>query len=487
MGVLHVEDRVLVVLLERQVHFEGELGVGLAADQEEAHRVAAGPVDEVAQGDVAAGALGDLDLLAPAQDGHHLVQHVVRVAGWNAHPCGLQARTHAGDGAVVVAALDVDDLDEAPLPLVDVIRHIGHEVGVGRGRRPTFLCSTFRRRLAHHAVLVVAVVGAAQPQCAVFLVGLAGVHQPLHRLRHPPGGVQAGLEVVVVKAHAEGAQVQVLLVAQVGHRELADAVQVLRVARGGGGAVVGLDRLERSEVGSDVGDVLAVVGVFRPGGVSRLVAQQPRLRGACQRGDLHPGVVVIELPVHLPALAVHQVAHRVAQRRLPAVAHVQRAGRVGRDELHHHLPAVGRLRAEGLAGLQHLAHHRLLGRSRQAQVDEARAGDLESLHPVVHLGLAAQGLDQRLGHFTGVLLQRSRQGHGAGDGQIAVRGLAWGFERGFERGVWGYFGERRAQRHEQRLAGLFHEGDSRGGGCSRDGLGARRLGMFRAEGPVPRS
>jgi hypothetical protein len=57
MGVLHVEHRVLVVLLERQVDVEGELGVGLAADQEEAHRVAAGPVDQVAQRDVAAARL----------------------------------------------------------------------------------------------------------------------------------------------------------------------------------------------------------------------------------------------------------------------------------------------------------------------------------------------------------------------------------------------------------------------------------------------
>jgi hypothetical protein len=37
----------------------------------------------------------------------------------------------------------------------------------------------------------------------------------------------------VVELHAEGLQVQVLLVAQVGHRELADAVQIVRVAAGG--------------------------------------------------------------------------------------------------------------------------------------------------------------------------------------------------------------------------------------------------------------
>jgi hypothetical protein len=67
--VLHVEDRVLVVLLEGQVDVEGELGVGLAAQHEEADGVAARPVDQIAQRHVAAGALGDLDLLAAA---HHV-------------------------------------------------------------------------------------------------------------------------------------------------------------------------------------------------------------------------------------------------------------------------------------------------------------------------------------------------------------------------------------------------------------------------------
>ena len=75
---------------------------------------------------------------------------------------------------------------------------------------------------------------------------------------------------------------------------------------------------------------------------------------------------------------------------------------------------------------------------------------------MVHLGLAAHCVHQGLGHLARVLLQGPRQRHGAGDGQIAVRGLAGRFERGFDGGVWGRFSERRAQRHEQRLAGLFH-------------------------------
>ena len=131
MGVLHVVDRVVVVLGHGQIHIEGVFGVGLAAQQEEAHRVLAGPLDQVAQRHIAAGALADLDLFAALDHAHHGVQHVVGVALRNAHIGRLQAGAHAGNGAVVVRALDVDDLGEATLPLGDVVGHIGHKVGVG--------------------------------------------------------------------------------------------------------------------------------------------------------------------------------------------------------------------------------------------------------------------------------------------------------------------------------------------------------------------
>jgi hypothetical protein len=151
----------------------------------------------------------------------HLVQHVVGVAGRDAHARGLQPGAHAGHGAVVVGALHVDDLGEAALELVDVVGHVGHEVRVRAVG------------LAHHAVLVVAVVGGAQPQRAVLFVGLAGGHQACHGGFDAAAGVQAAFEEVVVELQPEGLQVQVLLVAQVGHRELADAVEVGHVARGG--------------------------------------------------------------------------------------------------------------------------------------------------------------------------------------------------------------------------------------------------------------
>ena len=90
------------------------------------------------------------------------MQHIVGVALWNAHASRLQASAHAGDGAVVVGALNVDHLGETALPLGDVIGHVGHKVGVGAVA------------FAHYAVFVVTIIGGLEPQCTVLLVGLAG-------------------------------------------------------------------------------------------------------------------------------------------------------------------------------------------------------------------------------------------------------------------------------------------------------------------------
>src|SRR5690606_15065385 len=117
-------------------------------------------------------ALGDFHLLAAAHDGDHLVQHVVGPALRNADAERLQAGAHTGDGAVVIGALLVDDTLEAALPLVGVVGDIGHEVGI------TAVA------LAHDAVLVIAEAGGAQPQRAIFFIGMAAAYQRLHRIFH---------------------------------------------------------------------------------------------------------------------------------------------------------------------------------------------------------------------------------------------------------------------------------------------------------------
>ena len=77
-----------------------------------------------------------------------------------------------------------------------------------------------------------------------------------------------------------------------------------------------LHGLAGEEVGGDVGDVVAVVGRLGPAGVARLQALQARLHRAGQRGDLHAGVVVIELARAPASPGLEQVADRVAQRGL---------------------------------------------------------------------------------------------------------------------------------------------------------------------------
>ena len=150
---------------------------------------------------------------------------------------------------MVIGALHVDRDAKAALPLGDVIGDVRHEIGeraVG---------------LAHHAVLVVAVVGRAQPQRAVFLVGLAAGDERVDRRVDLAVGVEARLQVVDVEAHAELLQVEVLLVPQVRDREAPHGVQVVDLAaRLDRLAVERVHGLLREEVVGDVLDVLAVVG-----------------------------------------------------------------------------------------------------------------------------------------------------------------------------------------------------------------------------------
>ena len=147
MRVLHVVDRVVVVFSYRQIHVEGVFGIGLAAEQEEAHRVFAGPLDQIAQGDVASSALRNFDFFATAHHAHHGVQNIVRVALRNTHIRRLQSSAHTCDGAVVVAALDIHHTRKSTLPFGDVVGDIRYKVGE---------CAV---GFAHDAVFVVAIVG----------------------------------------------------------------------------------------------------------------------------------------------------------------------------------------------------------------------------------------------------------------------------------------------------------------------------------------
>ena len=238
---------------------------------------------------------------------------------------------------------------------------------------------------------------------------------------------------------------------------MADGIQVVDVAGGGDFAVVGFDTLAGDEVTRNVGNVVAVVSRLGPGRVAWLEAFGTRLRAGRQGVDLHAGVVVIKLAKHVPALAGKKLANRVAQRSLAAVAHVQRAGGVGRDKFNQHLP-VRRdwLEAIVFAGGQHLAHGLLLGFGLEPEVDEARAGDLDGIDPALVDRQGHQGGMQTFSDLARIELERLGQLHGRGGGKVAMGGHLGGFEGGFGAGTGGELFQLSGQGREQFLFDLVH-------------------------------
>ena len=248
-----------------------------------------------------------------------------------------------------------------------------------------------------------------------------------------------------------------MLAAQIGHGKLADGVQVLDVAAGGDFAVVGFDALAGDEVTRDVGNVVAVVSRLGPGCVAGLEAFGARLRAGRQGVDLHAGIVVIKLTKHIPALAGVELANRVTQRRLAAVAHVQRAGWVGRDKFDQHfLIWHHRLETVAFAGSQHFAHGLLLGFGLEPEVDEARAGDLNRINPaLVDRQCHQRGL-QTFGELARIELERLGQLHGRRRGKVAMGSHLGRLESGLGTGTGAELFQLSGQGREQFLFDLVH-------------------------------
>ncbi len=202
---------------------------------------------------------------------------------------------------MMIRSLDVDCAHEATLPLGDVIRNVWDEVRVRSVA------------LAHHAILVISIIGRAQPQRAVTLVSRTVRNEPIDGLGHLSISVQARLEIVRVELDAERLEIQILLGAQLANRELAHA---------------GLAVVTRR----DLADVLAVIAAFRDrDGATRGV--DVRLHAALEVLDLDAGIVVVELARHAPPGALEQRRYGIAERRLAAVTYVQWPGRVCGHEL----------------------------------------------------------------------------------------------------------------------------------------------------------
>ena len=133
----------------------------------------------------------------------------------------------------MIRALLVDDARKTAPPLVQMIGHVRHEIGVAAVA------------LAHHPVFVVAEIGGAQPQRIILLVGVAAGDQLVDRLLDFAIGVQRGLQREHIEVHPEGAQIEVLFAAQISHREMADRLGIVHIAGGLHMLVVRFHRLLR--------------------------------------------------------------------------------------------------------------------------------------------------------------------------------------------------------------------------------------------------
>ena len=259
------------------------------------------------------------------------------------------------------------------------------------------------------------------------------------------------------RGNAEAAQVEVLLVAQVGDGEAADRLEVVRVARGHDRLHVRRAGRFAREIGlRDVGDVGAPIAVGGEVRVVRPDRTRARLHRQGQVADLRAGVVVVELARHAPAGGLEQRAERIAERGLPAVADVQRPGWVGRDELDQHLARAAGVRrppAEGRPFREHPRHHRPSRLRRQAKIDESGPGHLGRLEQATAIG-REQGVADRLGEIARLASRHARELQRDVRREIAVLGLLRPVEldlRQLGRGIAERAGRRLAHEGRQRL------------------------------------
>ncbi len=402
--VLDLVDGVLLGLVERHVEVEQELGVRLAHLEEEARDVDAHLLVQLAQRHAGARALRELDLLAVALHAHHLVQDVLGVALREAERA--HSAQDARNRAVVVGALDVDHAVIAAVPLVLVVRDVREEVR----RHPV--------APDHHTVLLISELGGSEPGSAVLLVDEAGLSQLPHRLVHETVGVEGGLQEVLVEVHPEVAQITILLRPQELDGERADLVERLgRVVR----EVLVADLVD--ERLRNLGHVAASIAVDR----QRLVVPEelPVARTHAQRQQLHLSarVVVVVLPMDVPAGPIEERGDRVTQRGLPSVAQVERPGGVGRHELDHDRAAFADVAPPvGGVGLENVVEHRCDGPRAEAEVQESGTGHLDGLH--TRRG-EVEARHEVLGDRPRSAAELLGQGHGDVAGQVSVRGVPW--------------------------------------------------------------
>ena len=393
MGVLDVVDGVLARLLLGQLDVEVDPRRRPARGEEPARRVDADLVEELVEGDERAGPLAhrDLDAVddeADPGDQQHPDRFLVV-----AHRLGGVA--DPGDGAVVVGAPDVDQLLEAAAELLGDVADVRGEVG------------RLAVRAQDHPVLVVAERRRAEPGRAVLLVDVAAGPQPLDRPADPALGVERALALPDVEVDAEVGEAGLDPGPDRAGRPRPDDLGRVGTGRLRGGQ----DRL-RQRVGERLGvvAVIAVLGDRRPGPQGE--DRRPEL------ADLGARIVEVVLARDGMAAGLEDPAQDVADECAAGVADRQRPGRVGRHELDVDPPRRGRRDPAPARGLgQDPAHDAVERGVGQAQVDEARRGDVDR-------GERRRGRDRRRPRGSAPRRSpgRSRAAPGAAAGPASSRG-----------------------------------------------------------------
>ena len=462
-GVLEVEDGVFLAGLGRQVEVELEVRAGRAHEEEKAHHVRPDLVHQVVERLVGRLPRRHLDRLAAAHERDELVdEHLdpARVAAER-----LDAAQHVGVGVDVVGPEDVEDEVEAALELVEVVGDVRQAVGRLAGRLDEDRVDAL---LPLPRGLGLAQRRGLEPRRAVALEGQVAGLELADDL--PDGVVLVEVALVELAVHLDAqAPERALDVGEDGvRRRVAERAELVAL-----GERVAPGVAERAR---DVGDVVAAVAVVgearrdhqavvqRLGGRRRV--HEGLVAGAHALGqDAHlaSGVVVVVLARDGVADPLQERGDGVAQDGVAAVADRQRAGRVGRDELDDGRLAGVRVGAPpGRAGRQDVGEAGREVLAGEADVDKARAGDLDRLD---ERGVERQSGHERLGDGARRAAERLGEAERHVRGEVAVARVARRLERDLDRrGVEGVgqaveAGERRAEGGGE---GRFHAGGASG-------------------------
>ena len=440
-GVLHIINRVFVVLANGQTQVKFQMGVGGPRIEEIPSGVARNFIQQVGQGDRLACPLAHADGLAVPHQPHQLHQHDFQPVG-SVQPQDIQSGFQPSHMAVMVRAPNIDDSVKAPLfKFVPMVGDIRGKIGI-KAVGP-----------AKHVVFVAAVLAGAQPERPFFFIGSAFLGQQVYRFLHIAGFMEGGFKEPHIVRNPVFFQVrphfgQVFLQAE--FHQLRPAFRFRRLAVSVAVQVV--------KFPSQLPDIVAVIAVFREGeGV--LPVQQLKIPGLQRLGefiDLVACVVDVKFPRHLGAGALQYLGQAIAQHAASRVAHVHGACGVGGDKLHHNFLRLVLPRAAILPPLfgNILQNAGKISR-RQPQVEKAGPGHFAGGEQrALQLSLSAN----RLGDFSGVHAQRLGGLHGEGGSKIAVFHILGNLHRGRRKGMLRQkpLGRRLPVGAENQVGGLIH-------------------------------